>query len=159
MNKILRIMVGMLCLVMLLGMTVSCITIQSPTITTEEKVFVEKILARRVGYEIAKKHMWLAMNLQPLSNKAVAVLEGVSTDAEINDAMSAFVEKLTSDYLTEDPMLQRDVLDLAEVLMPTISVDVGDEVIILDENLKAELIVIFKAFNEGVDIAIMQEAK
>jgi hypothetical protein len=37
-----------LCLFMLMGAVVSCVTFQAPSITAEERVLVEKILARRV---------------------------------------------------------------------------------------------------------------
>ena len=84
---------------------------------------------------------------------------GASTDEAINTAINAFVEELTSGYLSNDPMLEQDVLDLAEVLMPTVSVETGEDLFPLDENLKSELIAIFKAFNEGVRIANEQDAK
>jgi len=159
MNKLLRIIVGIACIFMLVSITASCITISAPSITAEEKMLVEKILARRAGHEITKRYYGMALELQTLSNEAIKILEGTSTDCEINNAISSFVEKLTGEYLSNDPLLQRDVLDLAEVLMPTVSIDMPEETMMLDENLKAEIINIFKSFNEGVDIAIMEDSK
>jgi len=155
MNKLFRLIVGIACLSMFMGAVMSCggITISPPNITGEERILVEKILARRVGYEVAKRYDYIASDLITLGGKTVEVLKGTSTDADINDAMSSFVEELTNEYLMKDPLLQRDVLDLAEILMPTVTVDTNEEFIPLDENLKAELIAILEAFNEGVRIA------
>jgi hypothetical protein len=74
----------------------------------------------------------------------------------INDALGTFVGMLTGKYLSADPMLQRDVLDLAEVLMPTVAIDPEYE-LVLDENLKAEIIAILTSFNDGVRIATEEE--
>jgi hypothetical protein len=139
-----------------MGAVVSCVTFQAPSITAEERVLVEKILARRVGYEITKKYTWMASDLEILSNEAIEALNHAATDDMINDALGTFVGMLTGKYLSADPMLQRDVLDLAEVLMPTVAIDPEYE-LVLDENLKAEIIAILTSFNDGVRIATEEE--
>jgi hypothetical protein len=160
MKKLSRIIVGILCMVMLVGSVTSCITLQTPAITAEERVLVEKILARRVGYEIAKRHEWMSGGLESASNHAIALLKGTSADEEISKAIDEFILKLTDEYLTNDPMLRQDVLDLSEIIMPTIKVEdeLGDYILI-DENLKSELIAIFTAFNTGIRIAYEENAR
>ena len=158
MNRMIKCVISIM---LALSLVVGCagVTVRPPTVTTEERVLVEKILARRVGYEIAHKYNDYAMRLLDSSNHVINVLEGVELSVDMDATIQKFIEKLTVEHLTNDPLLQRDILDLAEILMPTIEVEESALPLELNEELKAELLIVLKAFNEGINIAILKDNK